>query len=46
VRAGAGTRWRYALSRPPLAALIFLPVVYIWVVGVAALALAGWSVTG
>lgn len=40
VRCGAPTSWRYALSRPPLAALIFLPVVYIWVVGVAAMALA------
>lgn len=46
VRRGAATSWRYALSRPPLAALIFLPVVYIWVVGVAGMALASWSVTG
>ncbi|MFC3712042.1 hypothetical protein ACFOMD_05645 [Sphingoaurantiacus capsulatus] len=46
VRFGAETSWRYALSRPPLAALIFLPVVYIWVTGVAALALTSWSLTG
>lgn len=46
VRAGADTSWRYALTRPLVAALIFLPVVYIWVVGVAGMALASWSITG
>lgn len=46
VRFGAATSWRYAISRPPLAALIFIPVVYIWVVGVTALALTSWSLTG